>query len=133
MGSIAVDDPRRNILFETIPRAWGDDKEEHEFDYKQYMSLGVALSSRENWKLCGHWKSYKRRLNIQDQGRKRRAPDAPGKRKARASKLVPLPVVHRDGFEEGVMSHPYKYGWQNEELGKETKKGEGDPRISSLT
>jgi hypothetical protein len=47
-------------LFETIPRAWGDDKEEHEFDYQQYMSLGVALSSRENWKLCGHWKSYKR-------------------------------------------------------------------------
>ena len=105
-------------MFETIPRAWGDDKEEHEFDYKQYMSLGVALSSRENWKLCGHWKSYKRHLNIQDQGRKRRAPDAPGKRKARASKLVPLPVVHRDGFEEGVMSYPYKYGWQNEKLAK---------------
>ena len=105
-------------LFEAIPRAWAEDNQEHEFDYKQYMSLGVALSSRENWKLCGHWKSYKRHLNIQDQGRKRRAPNAPGKRKARASKLVPLPVVHRDGFEEGVMSHPYKYGWQNEELAK---------------
>jgi hypothetical protein len=100
-----------------IFEAWAKGESVYSFKYKQYMSLGLALASREAWKHIGYWKYSNRQLELDNYGQKRNAPSTARKRQLRASKLVPLPVAHRDPImEEGVMSAPYQYDWLSDEM-----------------
>jgi hypothetical protein len=58
------------------------------------------------------WKRSDRTLDLNDYGQKRNPPSTSKKRQSRASKLVRLPVAHRDPImEEDRMSAPYTYEW----------------------
>ena len=99
-------------LMVKIPEAWARGDKDIAFKYRQYMNLGFSIASRETWKFIGCWKRSDRTLDLNDYGQKRNAPSTAKKRQSRASKLVRLPVAHRDPImEEDRMSAPYTYEW----------------------
>jgi hypothetical protein len=115
----AIDHQKKVVddLLNKIPEAWAKGEPVYSFKYKQYMSLGLALVSREAWKHIGYRKYSDRELELDNYGQKRNAPSTARKRQLRASKLVPLPVAHRDPImEEGVMSAPYQYHWLSDAM-----------------
>jgi len=90
-------------LMVKIPEAWARGDKDIAFKYRQYMNLGFSIASRETWKFIGCWKRSDRTLDLNDYGQKRNAPSTAKKRQSRASKLVRLPVAHRDPIMEEDM------------------------------
>jgi len=74
-----------------------------------FITLGTAISSPENWKKCGCWRTQHRDINLQSCGAKReRCYD-----KDRAERLVF--VAPTENWEEGQLSAPYYPDWLDED------------------
>jgi hypothetical protein len=95
-----------------------------------FMTLGTAISSPDNWKKCGSWRTQNRDMNLQACGAKRMLCHD----KDRAKQLVF--VAPAENWEDGQLSAPYYPDWLDEDEGGlgemkdeqnvEFKFGEGD-------
>jgi hypothetical protein len=69
----------------------------------------MAISSPDNWKKCGSWRTQNRDMDLQKAGEKRK----PCNDKRRAEQLVF--VEPANNFEENQMSAPYYPDWLDED------------------
>jgi hypothetical protein len=70
-----------------------------------FMTLGASVSSKENWKKCGSWKTQDRMMDVRAAGAKR----VSNGDKRRASELVFCKTTKN--LECGVLSMPYTPEW----------------------
>jgi hypothetical protein len=99
----------RNFLMRDVLDGWRKGTAKLPMPANVFMTLGMAVSSKENWKKCGSWKAQNRDLDLNKSGAKR----VPCSDRLRAKQLVfNAPASN---FEIGQLSAPYYPDWLDED------------------
>jgi hypothetical protein len=100
-------DTARDFMMRKIVQGWkrGGSENKLPMETTAFMTLGMAVSSEENWKKCGSWRTQNRDMNLNAAGNKR--VQCADRRRAGQLVLVP-PACNR---EEDQLSCPYYPDW----------------------
>ena len=80
------------FFWEIIPQLWREGKEAYNYPYVCYMTIGATVNHKKTWEIIGAWKATRRELGFNKNTTKRSPPSNLKWRKARADKLMNLPV-----------------------------------------
>jgi hypothetical protein len=103
-------DDARDLMTKEIVQAWRKGEPKLPQETTNFVTLGTAISSPENWKKCGSWRTQDRDINLKSCGAKRTTCHD----KDRAKRLVFVPPAYNW---EDDLSAPYYPDWLDEDEG----------------
>jgi hypothetical protein len=110
-------------LLNDVRKAWRQKQSVIEGPYTKYITLGAAVSSRENWRKAGCWCDGMREMAIDGAGLKRLAPRGKPERANKLLDTLPVDNIYRKGPLKGQpdteLSRIYIPEWLDVAYGEE--------------